>query len=75
MNRSLLEQARQLSVDEKLELVEVLWDDIGDRSDIMLPTPSQLEELEQRLADHEANPEDILSWDEVKAPTRARIRR
>jgi len=31
VNTSLLDQVRQLSVEEQLEFVEALWDSIGDR--------------------------------------------
>ncbi len=75
MNRQLLEQARQLSVDEQLELVEALWDEIAERNGVPLPTDAQKEELDRRLADHEANPDDTLPWSEVKASALARIGR
>ena len=34
MNTHLLDQARQLSVEEQLELVEALWDDIARRNTV-----------------------------------------
>lgn len=75
MNTHLLEQARQLSVDEQLELVEALWDDIAERNEIPPPTDAQKEELDRRLADHVAHPDDVLSWSEAKASAVARIGR
>ncbi len=74
MNTHLLEQARQLSVEEQLELVEALWDDLAERNTVMLPTAAQKLELDRRLLDHEANPDDSVSWDEVKASAFARIK-
>jgi putative addiction module component (TIGR02574 family) len=32
-------------------------------------------ELERRLADAEANPDDVVSWDEIKVQALARIGR
>ena len=75
MNTHLLEQVRQLSVDEQLELVEALWDDIAERNGVPPPTDAQKGELDRRLADHEANPDDVLPWSEVKASALARIGR
>lgn len=75
MNTQLLDQARQLSVEDQPELVEALWDGLAQRTAIPLPTAAQKAELDQRLTDHEANPEDVLSWTEVKAQALARIGR
>lgn len=75
MNTYLLDQARQLSVEEQLELVEALWDDIAKRNATPTPTDAQKTELDRRLADHEANPEDSVPWSEVKAAALARIGR
>lgn len=74
MNAHLLEQAQGLPLEEQLELVEALWDSIAQRSVIPL-TQKQKEELDRRLADLEANPEDVVPWSEVKASAMARIGR
>ena len=75
MNTHLLDQARQLSVEEQLELVEALWDEIAKRNATPPPTDAQEAELDRRLADHEANPDDVVPWSEVKASALARIGR
>ena len=75
MNTHLLDQARQLSVEEQLELVEALWDEIAKRNATPPPTDTQEAELDRRLADHEANPDDVVPWSEVKASALARIGR
>lgn len=38
-------------------------------------TDAQKAELDRRLADHEANPDDVVPWSEVKAYALARIGR
>lgn len=73
MSASLLEQARQLSLDEQLELVEALWDTIADQAGMLPITLAQAAELDRRLAEHEAHPDDVVPWQEVKAAARARI--
>jgi putative addiction module component (TIGR02574 family) len=73
MNTHLLDQARQLSVQDQLALVEALWDDIAKRNAVPPSTAAQVAELERRLADHAANPGDVVPWSEVKASALARI--
>lgn len=73
MNAQLFEQARRLSVDEQIELVEALWDSIAERNATPALTEAQKAELDRRIADHEANPDDVVPWSEVKAAALARI--
>ncbi len=60
---------RQLSVAERLQLVEDLWDGIAaDAPDEAFPiTPELAAELDRRLAEHEADPASAVPWDEVRA--------
>lgn len=74
MNTQLLQQARVLNVDEQIELVEAIWDGIVSRDAAPALTEAQKTELDRRLADHLANPNDVVSWDEVKAATLARFK-
>jgi putative addiction module component (TIGR02574 family) len=75
MDSTLLEQARSLSVDEQLALIEALWDGLAQRGETPLPTPAQLAELQRRVAEHEANPDDVVPWDQVQAEVRSRLNR
>ena len=69
MNAALLEEARRLSVRERVELATALWDSIAEDADAgVLPIPeSHRAELDRRLADFEAHPEAGSSWAEVRA--------
>jgi putative addiction module component (TIGR02574 family) len=71
----LLDQARKLTVPERIDLVEALWDSIAQQADASLPTAAQREELERRVADHQANPHDLRDWSDVKAAALARLGR
>ncbi len=75
MNTSLFDQVRQLSVEEQLEFVEALWDSIVGRNAVPGPTNAQKAEIDRRLADHAANPDDVVAWDEVKDSALTRIGR
>jgi putative addiction module component (TIGR02574 family) len=74
------EALRRLSVAERLQLVEDLWDSIAkDAPDEALPvTPELAAELDRRVAEHEHEPTAALPWEEVRAglldPARPRDR-
>ena len=63
----------RLSVEDRLLLVEEIWDSIAQTQRTAPLTDSQQQELERRLRDHEQNPDDVVSWEAVKAATLARL--
>jgi putative addiction module component (TIGR02574 family) len=65
----ILEQLRALPAEERRQVVNAILDEFPD-ADLTL-TAEQAAELDRRLADHEANPEDVVSWDALKAATNA----
>ena len=74
MKTQLLQQARALDIDEQIELVEAIWTGIVSRGLEPSLTESQKLELDRRLADHLANPNDVIAWDDVKEAALAKIR-
>ena len=72
-----LARLRELSVAERLQLVEDLWDSIAeDAPEAALPiTPELAAELDRRLAEHRANPEATIPWETVRAELMARYER
>ncbi len=64
----------RLSVEERLALVEDLWDSIAEESAATSLTDAQRAELDRRLADHDANPNDVVPWEEVKASITERLK-
>lgn len=67
----ILEQLRALPADERRQVVNAILEEFPD-ADLML-TSEQAAELDRRLSDHEANPDDMVSWDALKAATGARL--
>jgi putative addiction module component (TIGR02574 family) len=63
-----------LSRDEKLELIDRLWESLGQDSEALPLTSAQREELDRRLDELEDEGPTGLSWDEVVAQARARTR-
>jgi putative addiction module component (TIGR02574 family) len=64
----------KLSVEERLALVQEIWDSIPAEQGDHLPTPAQRLELERRLAASLASPDDVVPWEEVLARALARAR-
>ena len=54
-------------MEEQIELVEALWDSIVERNAVPGPTEAQKAELDRRLLEHAANPDDVVPWSEAKA--------
>jgi putative addiction module component (TIGR02574 family) len=62
----------QLSVAERLVLVEEIWDSIPEQEkENPLTEPQQLD-LQRRVAAYEANPKAGSSWEEVKSRLRGK---
>lgn len=60
----------ELPVQERIQLVEVIWESIAAFPNAIEVSPELKTELEARLADFERNPEAGYSWDQVKAHLR-----
>ncbi|MBE9138705.1 addiction module protein [Nodosilinea sp. LEGE 07088] len=56
----------QLSVAERIQLAEDLWDSILDHQEELLLTEAQEQELDRRLESYHQNPTAGSPWEEVK---------
>lgn len=63
----------RLSVDERLTLLEQIWDSIAAESAAVPLTDAQRTALVRRLADYEAHPDEVVAWDDVEAPMISRL--
>lgn len=76
MSEQLREQLLKLPVDDRLELVQELWDSIAEECE-QKPFPlteAQREELERRIRELDAHPERAIPWEEAGERLRARSR-
>lgn len=64
----------ELSREEKLELIDRLWESLGQDPEALPLTSAQRAELDRRLDELENEGPTGLSWDEVVAQARARTR-
>jgi putative addiction module component (TIGR02574 family) len=56
----------QLSISERIQLAEDLWDSILDRQDEVQLDPAQQQELDRRLDRHRQDPTAGSNWETVK---------
>jgi putative addiction module component (TIGR02574 family) len=71
MNQDLVAEILALPVEERVRLVDAIWDSISAVPEALPLTQWQRDELDQRLAEFEADPEAGSTLEEVFA----RIRR
>ena len=63
---SLPPEIRDLSIPERVHLVEQIWDSIVEDEQAFRLTDAQTAELDRRIAAHEASPNRGKPWDDVK---------
>ena len=68
-----LAEILQLSVAERIQLVEDIWDSIATVPDAVSLTVEQKAELDRRLESYQANPSAGISWSELKEKLRQRV--
>ncbi len=56
----------KLSVEERIRIVETIWDSVANDAQQVELQPWQAEELDRRIAELETNPTEGVSWAEVK---------
>ena len=61
-----LTELLQLPVEERLRLVEALWDSIAEFPEALELSAAQKQELDRRLAAYERNPDAGVPWAELK---------
>ena len=66
MATTLLADILQLSVPERIQLVEDIWDSIATTPDQLMLSEAQRQELDHRLEAYSKNPDAGTSWNEVK---------
>lgn len=67
-----LNQIVALSIQDRIRLVQAILESIAAEQVHPDLTEFQKQELDRRINDSEANPENVLTWEEVKASVKAR---
>lgn len=64
--KELLEEILELSVSERIQLVQDIWDSIAQIPGTLELDEEQKLELRSRLAFHREHPETGISWEDLK---------
>ena len=61
-----------MTIDERMALVQAIWDSIAAETDPIHLTEPQKRELDRRIAELDADPQNVLTWEEIKAHVQRR---
>jgi len=67
MSLDLTKEAKNLSIPERIRLVEEIWDTIAEENEAFELSDNQKLELDRRLQLAKDNPGRGRTWDEIKA--------
>ncbi len=71
---SIVSEIQKLSVEDRVTLVQHIWNDIAKSNPPLNLTNAQKAELDRRSAELDANPNIAIPWDEVKRNLEDRLR-
>jgi putative addiction module component (TIGR02574 family) len=66
MSKVTLADVLELSVSERIQLAEDIWDSVATMPQPIRLTDAQREELDRRLDDYHQHPEDGIFWESLK---------
>ena len=62
-----LNAIKSWSVDDRVELVNQIWDSIADDNGVPKVTDSLRTELDRRIAAYEFDPTNVVTWEQIEA--------
>jgi len=66
MSSNLTEEAKKLSIAERINSVEEIWDNIAEENGCFELSEAQKEELDRRLESFRGNPSQGRTWEQIK---------
>lgn len=64
-----------MNIDDRKRLAEAIWQGIEAEEPEPELTEAQKRELDRRLDEDDASPDDVVDWEEVNAEIKARLRK
>ncbi|MDJ1183863.1 addiction module protein [Roseofilum casamattae] len=65
-----LNEITALSVEDRILLVQAIWDSIAAEQVYPDLTEAQKHELDRRINSYDRDPDNVLTWEEIKASVR-----
>jgi putative addiction module component (TIGR02574 family) len=69
---ALLDAMEEWSVEEQLEFIDAAYERLANAGALPVTDPEVWAEIERRLAEHEKDPNTVLTWEEVEARLKAK---
>jgi putative addiction module component (TIGR02574 family) len=64
--KATLNEINSLNIEERIDLVLAIWDSIAVEQSYPNLTEAQKQELDHRISKYEENPENVLTWKQIK---------
>lgn len=64
-----------MSLEDRIELVKDIWDSVAIEAGLIPPSSAEKAELDRRLAEDDANPDDTIAWETIKEEAQVRWQR
>ena len=74
MQTKLLDQIKKLSLEDRIDLADAIWDSIEEETDLNPLSAAQQTELANRVKAYNDNPKDTIPWETVKAELDAKYK-
>jgi putative addiction module component (TIGR02574 family) len=65
-----LNEIKALSIPDRIHIVQEILESIAVEQTYPDLTAVQKREIDRRITDYEANPDDVMTWEEIKASIR-----
>ncbi|MFM2429513.1 MAG: hypothetical protein RLZZ511_726 [Cyanobacteriota bacterium] len=69
-----LNQIKTLDLNDRIQLVQAIWDTIADEQEYPDLTDEEKQELDRRIDEHDADPDNVLTWEELKSSIKSKKR-
>ena len=64
-----------MSFEDRIALVKDIWDSVAIEAGLLPPNTAEKAELDRRLAEDDAMPDDTVAWETIKAEAQSRWQR
>lgn len=61
-----LNQITSLGIEDRIRLVQAIWDSIAAEQSYPDLTEVEKQELDHRINAYETNPDDVMTWEDIK---------
>lgn len=61
-----LNQITSLDIEDRIRLVQAIWDSIAAEQSYPDLTEVEKQELDHRITAYETNPDDVMTWEDIK---------